>query len=177
VPSRRHLRLLAAVAVVLPCAGHTDELGQITAFMDGDQRTWHVITFEQSGRDFATATFRQSGHLAELQMQGHPVPEFTSKEVLSIDARFKGLYTPEAEPMSVDILYTPNGLSGPFWTSRGTQEQPDFEILSFDIWGDVGTLSALFSGQICKRQRLFSQTDTTDCIRVNGLVETRVEMR
>ena len=77
--------------------------------------------------------------------------------------------------MAVDILYTPNGLSGPLWTSRGAPTPPELQILSFEIWGETGDLTAIFSGQICKRPRLFSQTDTTDCKSLNGLIETRID--
>ncbi len=169
--------LAATLAVVGPACALAEELGKITAFLDGNRRTWHTITFRQGEGDIATATFRQSGHLAELQFQGHPVPKFTSKDVLNIDVRFRGLYEPGAAPMSVDILYTPSGLSGPLWTSRGAPEPVEVQVLSFEIWGSFGQVTAIFSGQVCKRPRLFSKTDTTDCMRLNGLVETRLEVQ
>ena len=169
--------IAATLAVAVPTHACAEDLGRITAFLDGEERQWHTITFRQSDRDIATATFRQSGHLAELQIQGHPISEFTSKDVLSIDVRYRGLYSADAKPMAVDNLFTPGGLSGPLWTSRDAPEPAEVQILAFDIWGDVGELTAIFSGQICKKPRLFSQTNTTDCMRLNGLIETRVEVR
>ena len=168
------LAFCVALAAFPATAG---ELGLITAFLDGEERVWHTITMEQGGKTIATATLQQSPHLAELQIQGHPVPGFTSKEVLSIDARFSGQYVPGAAPMSVEILYTPNGLSGPLWTSRGAPEPPRLQIVELDIWGSVGRVVAVITGEICMRPRLFSRTDISDCKSLNGKVETRLEVR
>lgn len=171
---------LAAILICTSClgtAGRAEELGQITAFLDGQTRIWHTITFPQGGRELSTATFLQKPFQAELLVQGHPVPEFTSKDVLSVDARYDGQYDEGDTPYSIEILYTPNGLSGPLWTSRDAPTSPRLEIVELEGWGEVGHLVAVVSGEICRRPRLFSRTDPTDCKRLNGKIETRLELR
>lgn len=154
-----------------------EELGQLTAFIDGEERVWYTITFPQGGATVFTATLEQKQYQLELLVQGHPVQAFTSKDVLSVDARFSGTYQPGDEPLSVEILYTPNGLSGPLWTSRGASEAPRLQIVELNAWGGAGDVTAVVSGEICRRARLFSRTDSSDCKRVNGKIETRLEVR
>ncbi len=168
------INILALILAGLPWAAVAAELGQINAFLDGEERVWHTITMEQGDRQIATATWQQRPYLAELLLQGHPVPEFTSKEALSIDTSFGGQYASGNEPISVEILYTPNGLSGPLWTSRGAPVEARLQIIELEIWGGVGRLVAVITGQVCMRPRLFSQTDVTDCKMLNGKIETRL---
>lgn len=166
---------IALVLGLLPSIAMAEALGQITGFLDGKKRIWHTITMEQGGSQIATATFQQRAQVAELTLQGHPIPEFTSKEALSIDARFQGQYALGNEPTAVEILYTPNGLTGPFWTSRGALVEARLQIVELDAWGDIGRLVAVVSGEVCKRPRLFSRTDLTDCMSFTGKVETRFD--
>lgn len=168
--------LCLACVAALPLTTNAEGVGEFTMFVDGEQRVWHAITMVQSGQTVWTATLEQRNHLTELQLQGHPVPHFTSKDVLSIDIRYSGQYAPGDEPASVEILYTPNGLSGPLWTSRGAKTQPRLQIVAFDIWGNAGQLIAVVTGEICIRPRLFSQTDPTNCKSLNGKVETRLQV-
>lgn len=114
-------------------------------------------------------------HRTELQLQGHPVPEFTSKDVFSIDVGYAGQYAPGAEPSSIEILYTPNGLSGPIWTSRGAPNAPRLQIVEFKVWGNVGQFIGVITGEVCERPRLFSRTNTANCKPLNGKIETRFE--
>lgn len=165
----------ALILAMLPFSAMAEALGQITAFLDGNKRVWHTITMEQGGRQVPTATFQQRANLAELKLQGHPIPEFTNKEALSIDAQFQGQYNLGSVPTSVEILYTPNGLTGPFWTSRGARLQPRLQIVELEAWGGVGRLVAVVSGEVCKRPRLFSRTDPDDCMTFTGKVETRID--
>ena len=172
------VRISVAILLAwLPMGAAAETLGQITAFLDGDKRVWHTITMTQGGKEVATAAFAQRPAMAELTVQGHPIPEFTSKETLSIEAKFQGQYALGHEPLSVEILYTPHGLTGPFWTSRGAPVEPRLEIVEMTAWGEVGQLVAVVSGQICKRPRLFSRTDTNDCMTFSGKIETRIGAR
>ncbi len=175
------MRLVASVAAVVLSALSSglfaEELGRMTAYVDGEERIWYTITFPQAGNTVFTATLEQKPYQVELLLQGHPVRSFTSKDVLSVDARFSGTYAAGDEPLSVEILYTPNGLSGPLWTSRGAPEAPRLQIVELNAWGGAGDLVAIVSGEICRRARLFSQTDVSDCKRVSGKIETRLEVR
>lgn len=170
---------VAAIAAWLTGADFSaaSELGRITATLDGEERTWYTITLTQGGTQLATASLTRQARVDELRIQGHPIPEFTSKEALSIDALFEGGYAPGDEPVSVELLYTPNGLSGPLWISRDAPTTPRLQVVELDVWGRVGRIVAVISGDLCKRPSLFSLTDTTDCKHLNGKIESRLDVR
>lgn len=175
--ARLKMRIALAVTLSFASPGFADELGQMTAYIDGEERVWYTITFQQSGNPVYTATLERKQYQVELLLQGHPIRTFTSKEVLSVDARFAGDYAPGDAPLSVEILYTPNGLSGPLWTSRGAPTAPQLQIIDMQAWGGAGRVTAVVSGEICRRARLFSQTDRSDCKSVSGMIDTRLDVR
>ena len=168
---------LALWLMVAALPAQAEELGRITAFLDGEERIWHTIGFEQGDGTVFTATFEQKPYLAELLLQGHPEPRFTSKDVLSVDVQFAGQYAAGDEPSAIEVLYTPNGLAGPLWTSRGALTPSRLDVIELDVWGSVGRLVAVVSGQVCKRPQLFSQTDVSDCMRLSGVIETRLDVK
>lgn len=155
----------------LPAAAD-ETLGRMTAFLNGESMSWHLITFRQGGRLTSSASFRQNAHKAELILHGHAEPRFTSKGALTIEVRYEGIYEAGAEPIGMDILYLPEGMRGPIWTSNDAPEPPRIEFLAFDIWGDVGRLEAVFSGQLCLRRFIYSPTDTSQCMTLSGQVTT-----
>lgn len=166
------INLSGVLLALLPVLASAAELGRITAFLDGQEREWHTISMEQGGQNVATASFEQTANLAELHLQGHPIPAFTSKDVLSIDVRYLGRYRPDDDPMSIEILYMPDGMGGPFWTSQGAVVRPRFRIVSFDVWGSIGRVEAAFDGELCLRPIISSATDPSTCKTVSGKVET-----
>lgn len=156
---------------------HGGALGQIDAFIDGERHIWRTITLEQSGETISTARFHQSARMAELYLQAHPEPRFTTHDVISLEVRYLGQYSPKAEPMDVEILYMPNGMGGPFWTSRGAPLSATIDVIDFDIWGDVGKITVAFSGEICHRAKISAVPDPTNCKTVSGVAETELSAR
>jgi hypothetical protein len=173
----RRLLPIGTLLALLPALAGAEELGRITAFLDGEERVWHTITFEQGGKSVSTATWEQKPYLAELVLQGHPVAAFTSKDVLSIDAQFRGQYADGDAPIAIEILYTPSGLAGPLWTSRDAPTSPRLQVVELEAWGRIGRLVAVITGEVCRRPRLFSRTDTTDCKSLSGKISTRLDLR
>ena len=166
--------IAVALLAVFPLVSGAGELGRITAFLDGQERTWHTITMEQLGGDVATASLTLGARLTELQVQGHPEPRFSTDDMLSLEVRYLGPYAPDATPLSLDIMYMPDGMGGPFWTTRGAPVQPEIDILVLDVWGGFGRLQAVFSGRLCLRRIISSATDPTTCKQVSGLIDTRL---
>ena len=158
----------------LPAASE-EALGQIRAFLDGEERIWHTITMQQGGESVATASFKQTAHHADLYLQGHFEPRFVSKGMLSVEVRYAGQFAPGAEPRGIEIIYLPNGMGGKFFTTRGTEPAPQFQIVDFDAWGVSGTLVAAFSGRLCAAW-MNRPRDPTDCKTVEGQVTSRVEI-
>lgn len=149
----------------------------MTVFVDGERREWHLIEIKQGARRVASASFRQRPHGAELVLHGYPEPRFSSRGALAIEVRYRGVFEPGDDPIGLDILYQPEGMRGPLWTSNDAPEAPKIEIVEFDVWGEAGELEAVFSGQICLREFIFSPTDISRCMALSGQVSTRLTAR
>ena len=141
--------------------------------MDGQELVWHTIVMEQGGKGVATAGFEQSPHYADLYVQGHLEPRFISKGMLSVEVRYGGQFDPQADPISVEVIYMPNGLGGQFFTTRGSQPQPTFQIVDFSAWGTRGSLVATFSGKLCAAW-MNRRRDPTDCRNMSGQITSRL---
>lgn len=174
-----HAILLAATvatAAILPGSLAAQELGRITGHLDGAARVWHTIRMTQMGRTVASAGIAQGPRLTEIGIQGHPEPRFATEGMLTLDIRYPGAYVPGAEPLSVDILYMPQGMGGPFWTSDGAPRRPNVEIVLLDVWGNFGRLRAAFAGQLCLRKIISSATDPENCREITGVVDTGLQV-
>ena len=172
--SVRHSWAVFGLLAMAPQIAPAEEpLGRIRGFLDGEEVIWHTIVLDQGLENVATADFKQSPGHADIYLQGHLEPRFVSKGMLSVEARYAGQFEPDAEPISVEIIYMPNGLGGQFFTTRGTDPEPWFQILDFSVWGASGTILAAFSGELCAAW-MNRPRDPTDCKTLEGQVTTRV---
>jgi len=168
--------ILAVALIAVPGAVRAEELGRITAYLNGASTTWHTVTMQQGGRRVATASFAQGARLSELHVQGHPEPRFTTRDVFSVEVRYLGRYAPGAVPLSVDVMHMPDGMGGPFWTSRGAGTEPTVEINALEVWGNYGRLTAHFTAELCFLRIISSATDPENCRAVTGLIETELSV-
>ncbi|MEP2138105.1 MAG: hypothetical protein ABJI41_01260, partial [Erythrobacter sp.] len=168
---RRALALACAMALTQTAQADTS-LGTMRAFIDGTEGVWHTITMPQGGRAVATASFEQSGQHADFYFQGHVEPRFISKGMLSVEVRYAGQFDQAADPISVEIIYMPNGLGGQFFTTRGSDPEPLFQIVDISVWGEAGEITAAFSGKLCAAW-MNRPRDLTDCKTLSGQVSSR----
>lgn len=168
--------VFAALLLSLPMPGYSERLGQIIAFLEGEAATWHTITMQQLGETRATASITLGSRLTEVNVQGHPEPRFTAHNVMSVDVRYLGTYSPDADPLTVDIMFMPDGMGGPFWTSKGAPEPSRIDIISLELIGSYGRLEAAFAGQLCLREFISTRTDPTICREVTGMIDTRLQV-
>lgn len=164
----------ALVLLLLPAPAGAEGLGRITAYLGGEARAWHTITMEQGGRTVATASFEQGPRLTELRVQGHPEPGFSTHDVFSVDVRFEGRFAPGAVPLSVDVMHVPEGMGGPFWTSRGAAREARVDIVELEVYGGYGRLVATFEAELCFRPIISAATDSGNCRPVTGVIETEI---
>ena len=167
----RHLAVIAALAAACP-VNAADSLGQMTGFLDRERHTWHLIAFDQRQRHVSSASFRQTPYKAELILHGHAEPQFASRGGLSIEVRYKGTFDMGATPVGLDILYLPEGLRGPIWTSSDADAAPTIEITEFTVWGEVGHVEAVFFARLCLRRTIYAPTDRNTCKTLNGQIAT-----
>lgn len=168
---KRTLATIAGAAAFSQPALSDDALGTMRAFIDGDEGVWHTITMNQGGKPVATASFAQSAQHTDLYLQGHVEPRFISKGMLSVEVRYAGQFDPTTDPVSVEIIYMPNGLGGQFFTTRGSESQ--FQIVDISVWGNSGEITAAFSGKLCAAW-MNRPRDATDCKTLSGQVTTRM---
>ncbi|MBS8227285.1 hypothetical protein DYI42_13730 [Vannielia litorea] len=128
----------------------------------------------QGGDATASASLRRGTRLTELSVHGHPEPAFSTRDVLSLEVRYLGAYAPGALPLSVDVMHMPEGMAGPFWTSRGAANPARVDIVELDVYGSYGRLVATFEAELCFRPIISSATDTGNCRPVTGLIETEI---
>ncbi|SIN82534.1 hypothetical protein [Vannielia litorea] len=166
--------LLAAALAVLPLPARAETLGRITAYLGGESLTWHTIDVTLGARRMVTASFEQGARLTELRIQGHPEPRFTTRDVFSVDVRYLGAYAPGAVPLSVDVIHLPQGMGGPFWTSRGAGRPATVEVVELRVWGNYGRLVASFEAELCYRPMISAATDPQNCRPVTGVIETEL---
>lgn len=167
-------RLTLALVALAPGAAGAEALGGMHALIGGEAHEWHTILTEKAGKPLSTATFRQGPVRADLMLQGHPEEDFTTHDVLSVDVVFPGIYEPGTEPQSVRMLYMPDSIGGPFWTTDGAPEPAQFEVISFDIWGNRGRIEAVFAAELCLDPRLSAKSDPENCRTLTGYVATDV---
>lgn len=167
----RMLTTIACAVTLSQPARADDALGTMRAFIDGKEGVWHTITMNQGSKPVATASFAQSAQHTDLYLQGHVEPRFVSKGMLSVEVRYAGQFDPAEDPVSVEIIFMPNGLGGQFFTTRGSE--PQFQIVDISVWGNSGELTAAFSGELCAAW-MNRPRDPTDCKALSGLVNTRM---
>lgn len=169
--------VLVALAATASQPATAETLGGITAFLDGEERHWHTVTMERRDRTLASASLERGPRLTELFVHGHREPRFGLQGQVSIEVRYLGDFRPDATPLSVDIIFAPRGMGGPFWTTRGAPDRSTIDVIALDIWGNSGRLEAAFSGLLCLRETISTATDSGNCKRINGMIDTRLHVR
>lgn len=167
-------RLFLCALICVPAVGRAQELGKITAYLNGKEHVWYTISMTQSGKSVATASIRESSAQVAFYLQGHPEPRFSSKNMLSLDVRYSRQLDLDSAPNSVEILYLPNGMAGPVWTSVGTTRPAEFQIVDFNLWGGTGEIIAAFSAELCATQITSGPVDLDDCLQLSGKVVSKV---
>ena len=165
------------LGVVLPGAVGAEEAGKITAEIDGTQRVWSVITVTRGDESMISASFNGSNRLASLSLQGHPEPRFTTTDVLSVEGMWFGGYSADKPVTDVEIIFMPEGMSNPFYTSDQVPEQATITLDTLDVGETEGRATGSFSGKICRVAKLYEEPDLDDCINLSGTFDTAIQIR
>lgn len=168
--------LIVAFLAACPAALWAEEVGQINADLDGEARRWFVISVTKGDRTALSASFRDDKRLPRLSLQGHTEPRYSSADVLHVTAFWFGDYDPEKKP-TAEIIFMPDGMSKPFYTSDQLEEKPTLTVDSME-WSDgAGQVTGSFSGKICLVSKLYETPDPEDCKTISGTFDTRIEVR
>ncbi|MGA9573242.1 MAG: hypothetical protein WBS20_04755 [Lysobacterales bacterium] len=166
-----------AFSLACPAALWAEEVGQINADLDGEARQWFTISVKQGERKALSASFRNDNRLPTLSLQGHPEPRYSSADVLSVTASWFGAYDPAKSPVSVEIIFMPEGMSKPFYTSDQVAESPTLTVDMMEWSDDTGRATGSFSGKICLVPKLYEAPNLDDCKTVSGTFDTAIQVR
>lgn len=159
-------------SLVIPTAIWAEGVGTINANFGGEQREWHIISVTRGSETIITAGYRDHRMLPTLSLQGHPEPSFTVTDVLSISGSWFGGYS-ESKPISeVEIIFMPNGMSKPFYTSDQVPGDPVITLERFEKGDETGHASGTFSGKVCLVPELYAEPDLNDCKEISGNFDT-----
>ncbi|WP_421704343.1 hypothetical protein [Aliiroseovarius sp.] len=171
--------LCLVLALLLVCLGsgqgHAQVVGQVDANWQGGLRSWQVVTIERQSGPVHSGEFDPVRLGYEIAIQAvadaaQPNQDSISFELLLVQQEGQGSFL-----RAGDMLFLPQGMSGPFWSSRGNPFT--LEVLYFDVWGDVGNLEAVFDGTLCHRARLSAPVDRDNCRAINGFISTKLYRR
>jgi hypothetical protein len=170
-------KTILVIALVAPTALWADEVGKITANLDGTQSEWHIISAKRGDKTIMTAGFGGPKKLPSLTLQGHPEPHFSTTGVLSVRGSWFGGYE-SAKPLSqVEILFLPQGMSKPFYTSDQVPDGAEMVLDNIELGDETGQASGTFSGKICLVQELYEAPDMNNCKVVSGSFNTALQIR
>lgn len=164
----------AAALFLLPQFGFAESVGTVDVDLGGEVRTFHTVGMKRDGQTAMTSTFNLSDRLSDLTIQAHPVPRFTSTDVISINASWFGAYSDGAAPASVEVLWLPEGMSKPFYTSDQVSEAPVLEIGMINRDGETGQITGTISATVCRVSGLYEPPDMEDCLPLTGTFDTQV---
>jgi hypothetical protein len=128
-------------------------------------------TLEVPSEGTATAEFRSFGPVVSITIQAHdPNTESMMNNVFSFEISLMGTDA-SATVADKSISYWPGGMSAPFYMSEDSGVEPviTFDTLSLD---DDAAANGSFSALLCRKDDFFSETDTDDCLQVEGTFQT-----
>ncbi len=173
------MKRLFSFFVIFLCPGLllAEEIGTMTVQMDGTERTFHFISATRGERTMLSAGYIDHPQLPSLNLQAHPEPRFTTTDVISVSGSWFGGYQ-EGKPLTgVEILFLPDGMRNPFYTTDQVGGEPTITLDVFEIDGETGRASGSFSGRLCLVSELYETPDMDDCIDVSGVFETALQLR
>jgi hypothetical protein len=158
------------IFVLVAAPAFAEQLGTISAEYDGTQHEWFTVTVKMNDRTVGTATFSEGRMLTDVHMQGHPRPNFTTMDVISLDVSYRSPFEAGAAPMIMEVIHMPTGMKPPIWTSEHTGTPA---VIAFDTLDThSGHASGTFEATLCKVANLGADPDTSDCKPIKGTFDT-----
>lgn len=171
----KHL-LLAALAL-LPLSAVAEEIGRITATLNGEQHTWYALAASTEHKHGATATLRDSDHISDLSINGQSALELSNRRRLALVFSYDGPFAPDKPFRKVEVLYVVDGFSEPFYTNHETAVPTVAQIDSFRRSGGRAHVTGRITAKICKTRQLYSPTDPDDCLDLDGTFDTALALQ
>lgn len=144
-------------------------VGAVNATINQDPYVGETLDVPSEGT--STAEFRSFGPVTSISIQAHdPEAESIMSNVLSIEVSLMGSDA-AASMIEPSVSWWPEGMSSPFYLSEdsGTDPEVIFDALSLK---DGASAQGSFSAVVCRRDGMFAEADTSDCLPVEGTFDT-----
>lgn len=162
-------RTLIAAFFLLSPPAHAEEMGRVSATLNGEEHIWY--TLPSTDGQPASASLR-TGHISDLSINSFSSLEPSNIRRLAIVISYNGPYSADATPRSIELLYVVDGFDQPIYTNYETFPATTVTIEEFEQGGKVGHIKGTFSGKICAATSLYRPTDPEDCFDVEGRFDT-----
>lgn len=161
----------------MPISAIADEIGTVTATLDGQERQWFTISLDLGNGQEMSVRFKNDDRLTDFALQAHPEPQFTSTDILTINVSYFGPYAEGKAPVDVEITHAPDGLTSPVWTSARMSSTPLLEFDVLDLSSDPGHATGSFSAELCLAAGLLEDPDPDNCKPISGSFDTDLMVR
>jgi len=164
-----------SLALASPALGN--EFGTVNGDLNGEARQWFTLMVPMDDRLIATATLKFNRRWTDLHIQAGPTTSFTTNDVISIDLMFMGEMAAGASPMSTEVTYLPEGMSGPIWTTAEAEHgQPTVTFETLEIAEDLGRAIGTFSARLCFQDGFVAPVDLDNCQDISGHFDTQLQI-
>ncbi len=157
-------------------AGLAEQIGTVSLTLDGETEEWFTASGKVGDNTAYTVSFTPSNRLSKLNIQAHPEPKISAKDFMAISVSYFGEYEAGKSPMNVEVLYLPEGMSNPFYTSAGLPTKPTVEVEAMEFDEGFGQIIGTFGATVCKVQGLYEDPNTDDCIEISGRFDSQIKL-
>jgi len=156
----------AAIAVVLLVltadpADAQEDIGTITATIDGEMFEWSTLAGGNTGEDYNTG-LRDFGGVFDVSLMGFQPGTVSMRGALQISF---AMMSDSTAPVDASVIHLPEG-------GRQTWMSPDSEApVSIDHWEVTASgaeVRGRIAGQLCFKESLFAEPDLERCKAIEG---------
>lgn len=161
--------VIGALAMGAGTAAAQDSIGEMTATIDGTQKSWRMLGPDGSGQDYNTG-LRMFGPMANVSAMGFPPGRITMRG--SVQLSFTML-PGSLDTMEQEVIFAPEGM-GRIWSTL--PEENALTITRFETDSEGGMVAGEIAGRLCLKESLFADPDPDNCQSIEGSFSTRLPL-
>lgn len=144
--------------------------GTVNATIGGAPYSGETLDVASEGT--STAEVSAFGPMNSITIQAHdPQAGNIMHNVLSIEISLMGDEA-TAPILDASVSWWPKGMSAPFYLSEDSGTEAAVAIDSLSLQDGASTIEGSFSARVCRKDDFFAETDTSDCLQVEGSFDT-----
>ena len=145
-------------------------IGTVTATI-GDT-AYEGETLDVPSEGTSTAEWRTFGPVTSLSIQAHdPKAASRMQNVLNVEITLMG-ENAAASILEASVSWWPEGMGAPHYINEGSGTEVSIAIDAHSLEEGTSTVSGDFSARLCRKDGIYDETDTGDCLTVDGRFDT-----